>query len=472
MANKKSELDQVEIPALKKEEKERKGGAPPILAGGGVSAVSSTLGTGTGAAGVGSAFLQQLIPFLTGNIGLTLVTGAAVGAIVYGVYSVNMAQLSEPEDPVKQTVFAKKGGAAAALAGTNSSAPSSTRVSSIGFFNKANRGALDHNSLEGEVQAAAHAATDASAGSAAVTNDAAMASGPIGPGLSPSQATSKANLPNRSIGKLSTHVGGGNSLAGGGGMSSGVAKQFANAMDGKSTTQQISVMPGQNKASVNKVHGTPVLSGRKGAMAQLRKSSGESIKARGSTSSEAAAYHAAQGFTAAPSEQGGSTVQQRTTGSGGVATIGGAATEGPINSSTDQHIVDNQTTPSTGASKNVTPWQSQLVMAQTLLLVAAGIITIMGIVGKIPILGPIINKILYGIAAGLAASATTMGVMIMNKHGQQQQGMIITTGGAITTAAAAAAMFGAQLQSWMMVLAGVAGISAAIGSMLIKNKVH
>jgi len=78
--------------------------------------------------------------------------------------------------------------------------------------------------------------------------------------------------------------------------------------------------------------------------------------------------------------------------------------------------------------------------------------------------------ILLGMATAMAATASSLGVMIISKYGQTLQGGILTAGGAITTAAAIFALMAPGGPSWPLVLGGIAGIVTAIGSLMSSAK--
>jgi hypothetical protein len=274
------------------------------------------------------------------------------------------------------------------------------------------------------------------------------------------------------FGKLSSSIGGGNGLAGGSGMAGGIGQQFKQASFDGSKPGGIGQVLAMGSRTTAKSSARPmsVIARGNGAMGQLQKSSAQSIVGRNASNAESASYHGSQAFTAAPASQGSTSVGGQ--GAGGGTSQSAEAAEGPINppAAADTTATNpNQAAPSTGTSSNVTPWQSTVVMAQTLLMVASGLILLLSM--QLPILKDMAGTIVKGLAAGLAATAAAMGVMIMQKYGQQTQGMIITTGGAITAAAAVYALVATKVESWIMVLAGVAGMAASVGSMLVKSNI-
>ena len=137
------------------------------------------------------------------------------------------------------------------------------------------------------------------------------------------------------------------------------------------------------------------------------------------------------------------------------------------------------TAPPVGQSGDKSPWTGALMMGVALLATASTIILIEGIVAQIAkIIIPLepVAMMLAALAASLAAAASAIGVMIMTQHGQMQQGMVLTIGGAITSAAAIAALVSPpEAAPIIMVLGGIAGLTAAMLAMItgmMGHKVH
>ncbi|TPW18695.1 MAG: hypothetical protein FD126_3352, partial [Elusimicrobia bacterium] len=187
-----------------------------------------------------------------------------------------------------------------------------------------------------------------------------------------------------------------------------------------------------------------------------------------------AASHTAQWDAATP---GGGAITGG--GAGGMSNGGafsgeeGVGSGGPLdqnststNDPNDVKKIDN--------AKNVTPYQSQLDMAKGMLMLASAIIIVIGIICAvrnesltIPIVGTAVAagltttmNVFLGIALALGAGAAAIGASIASGHGQGQQGGIIAMGGTITAATAAASMlWPGTVPSWVLILAGVAGMA-------------
>ncbi|TPW17553.1 MAG: hypothetical protein FD126_3620, partial [Elusimicrobia bacterium] len=261
-------------------------------------------------------------------------------------------------------------------------------------------------------------------------------------------------------------LGGGNGLAGGAGLSGGMMKKF----DGKAaapTSSQAMRRDPQAKLTARRV--SPIRGAKGNAMQQLKFANKTSKQALGQTGGESQSFQAAEAFNTAPISQGAQGVGTSGVGDGAAGASPGANDDGgPIGRTGEEPA------PDTGEKKDKTPYGQQLMMAQALLMTASVIITIIGILAlfkNLPVIGIIAEmwqKILYGMAIGMAASASAIGAMVASGHGQKDQGMMVTVGGAITTAAATAAlMMPGPESAWVAVLGGIAGIGSSIGAALL-----
>ncbi|TBR21523.1 hypothetical protein EPO15_10075 [bacterium] len=262
-------------------------------------------------------------------------------------------------------------------------------------------------------------------------------------------------------------MGAGNGLAGGAGLSGGMMKKF----DPKGTPIAPSspAMRRDPSAKLTARRVSPISGAKGGAMSQLKFANRTSKQALGQTSGEGQSFQAAEAFNTAPITQGAQNVSGAGMGDNGAGTQPGASDDGGPMSRTGE-----EPAPDTGKKEDKTPYGKQLMMAQALLMTASAIITIIGILALIknlPIIGIIAEmwqKILYGAAIAMAASASAIGAMVSQSYGQKDQGMVVTIGGAITTAAATAAlMMPGPESAWVAVLGGIAGLGASIGSALL-----
>jgi hypothetical protein len=209
------------------------------------------------------------------------------------------------------------------------------------------------------------------------------------------------------------------------------------------------------------------------ALRQLRFANIESQRARGASASESQSYHAENAFAPAAGAAGpqtaGAGISQGTKGPSV-----GEASEGPITQGSN--TPGEKAAPGVGKGEDVSPWTKSVMLAMSLLMSASLIVTAIGILGMfkmLPVVGSLAamaQMILLGMATAMAATASSLGVMIISKYGQTLQGGILTAGGAITTAAAIFALMVPGGPSWPLVLGGIAGIVTAIGSLMSSAK--
>lgn len=474
-----------ELPTLKKKEEEKKGAGVAVTgggsSGGGGSFLSRWLGIGgqkgassvvaRGAAstaarsGIGAAgklgFGPMLVNFLASNIAAVLFTGLVTGGAVYTLYSLGMA--ANAEKPAKQSVFAQ-------TASAKGSEVPEARVdaSGLSYFQTANQGSAFNEGLKTADAPAAEPSSDAPAEEPAAPPEAE----PVPEGSGPQFADALAKHLEKpkmvaAKGMPGGGLGSGNGLAGGSGLAGGMMKKFDPKGAAIAPSSPAMRRDPQAKLAARRV--SPIRGAKGGAMQQLKFANKTSKQALGQTSGEAQSFQAAEAFNTAPIAQGAQNVAGSGMGDAGAGTQPGPSDDGgPIGRTGEEPA------PDTGESKDKTPYGQQLMMAQALLMTASAIITVIGILAiikKMPIIGIIAEmwqKILYGAAIAMAASAAAIGAMVSQGHGQKDQGMMVTIGGAITTAAATAAlMMPGESSAWVAVLGGIAGIGSSIGSMLL-----
>ena len=495
----------LDIPELKQKEREHKGGAiavgsqsggsPGLLyrwfgiggqnaAGGaarmGAGAASKAAGTaasGAQSAALGAAaaapqygLLPTLINFVSSNLGMAALSMALTGGAVYTLY--NLGMKSADSGPQQARVFAQRDRGAPEI---GPAGDARVDASGLSFFQSANSGnAFDEGGTKTEGELDAAAAEDQAA---AEEMEAVDAPADEVTGGAPDLAEAM-NAEQKSKLKLAKAMGGtssfgGNGLRGGSGLSGGFTAPFQKVERSAPKASEGTIAPVKRTRSAAKLSGRKMSAaqrGGKGAMGQLKFASSKSRGAIGQSSTEGASFEAAEAFTTAPIGQGAKGISD-----GGISTGGDGLTPasdgGPVGNST---VNPEQDAPATGKGEDKSPWTQMVMMAMALLTTASAIITIIGILAilkKIPFMSGVlepIQQMLLGIAAGMAAASTAMGVQIMTEYGQKEQGGILTAGGAITTASALAAlMWPNPTTAWVAVIGGIAGIAASVGSLLV-----
>lgn len=473
-----------EMPTLKKKEEEKKGGGVALTGGGssggggsflarwlgvggkgGASAVARGAASTAARSGIGAAgklgFGPMLVNFLASNFAAVMFTGLLTAGAVYTLYSVGMSAVAEK--PEKRSVFAQN-----ASAQTADAPAAQVDASGLSYFQTANQGGAFNEALKTS-DAPAETPSDAPT-DPATPPEAPADGGPVEGGAPQFADSMLSQLKPKMIANKagsSGGLGGGNGLAGGAGLAGGMVRKFEPKGAPVAPTSPAMRRDPQAKLTARRV--SPIRGAKGGAMQQLRFANKTSRAALGQTSGEGQSFQAAEAFNTAPADQGSQNVSGAGMGDAGAGTQPGASDDGgPIGRTGEE------APPDTGEKKDKTPYSSQLMMAQALLMTASAIITIIGILAiikKMPIIGVIAEmwqKILYGAAIAMAASAAAIGAMVSQQYGQKDQGMMVTIGGAITTAAATAAlMMPGEASAWVAVLGGIAGIGSSIGAMLL-----
>ncbi|MEK7743120.1 MAG: hypothetical protein AAB576_07370 [Elusimicrobiota bacterium] len=469
----------------REDEEERKGGAPPWIFGGGrsggllqrlgfggrgVGAGGHLAGAGAGAGKMGLA--RSVVAFLGSNAGKALTVAMICGSSVFSLYSVQMSAVKAKPSVSKRGVFNDPSQALARR---------QAEMNSLAAVSGANKGFFGSEQAAADASAAQQAADAAAA--EAVVDAPQTAALPIPGGIpDPNQIAAQAaqqllkGKPGAGASSAAGGGGGGSSLAGGPNLSGALASM--KGADSKTLpTKNLQAMRGGVQTRAASLRGTGPTRGR-GAMSQLKHASRESRKGAASKGPEGQAYNAENAFSPAGASGGGSSL-----GGAGVQSGGGGTTAGISDSGDGGPIsqpdpgTGEQKAPDSGSGTNQTPYQKELTMAVSLLMVASTIIMIVGMLslaGNTPFTAFLkgIAKMLYIAAIAMAAMATLIGAMIMSKHGQQSQGMILTIGGGITTVAAGVAWaVGTTTGSWIAVLGGIAGLATSVGSLLAPSKV-
>ncbi|MBI3296580.1 MAG: hypothetical protein HYZ75_00335 [Elusimicrobia bacterium] len=476
-----------DIPTLKEKEKEKKGGgvvftgATPSTSGGGF--LSRWFGVGGGSGGsmaarggiatvgktglgvAGKGFGPMFVNFLASNLGTLLLTGIITGGAVYTLYSLGMSAMADA--PAKTSVFPSSG-ASAAAASSDDGEGARVDASGLSYFQTANSGGAFADPELAKVKDGANAEKVAEVKSGEETKVPDAAPPPDG-GPQIADALAKTlEKPKMIAGRPGGALGKGNGLAGGSGLAGGMTKKFdpQPANMGKVTAP----MRRGTDAKLTARRMSPVNRAKGGSMGQLKVANGLSRKALGSTSAEGQSFTAAEAFNTAPPAQGAKGLEAGmgagTDGSGVGPSDSGDG--GPLGTANPPEA------PQPGQQEDKSPYSSALMAAMALLMTASSIILIIGVLALIknmPIIGVIATmwqKILYGAAIGMAASASAIGAMVAGQQGQKDQGLMVTIGGAITAGAATAALaMPGPTSAWVAVLGGIAGIGASIGSLLL-----
>jgi hypothetical protein len=493
-----------DIPELKEKEKERKGGAvvvggqssgsPGILyrwfgvggqgaaggaarvgagaaskAGGAAATAAKGAALGTAAAAPKYGLLPTLVNFVGSNLGMAALSMALTGGAVYTLYTLGMKATDGNSGQAR--VFAKRDRGAPEIGPADEAR---VDASGLSYFQTANTGkAFDDEAAAGE--GGEDELNDAASEEDAAVEELEGAEEGFDEttGGAPDLAEAM-NAEQKSKLKLAKSMGGTSKFGKSSpGLSGGFSQPFqklersspkASAKQGRITDLK---RKKTGKLAARKM--SSAKRGGKGAMNQLKFASRKSRGAIGQSSTEGAAFEAAEAFNTAPIGQGAKGI------AGGGVSQGGdgitpASDGGPIGSNV---VNPQQDAPDTGKGEDKSPWTQMVMMAMALLTTASTIITIIGILAvlkKIPFMTGVVTPIqqmLLGMAAGMAAASTAMGVQIMTEYGQKEQGGILTAGGAITTASAMAAlMWPNPTTAWVAVIGGIAGIAASVGSLL------
>ena len=466
----------------REDDEERKGGAPPWLFGGGRSGgLLQRLGfggrgIGQGMAGAGASvgkmgLARSVVGLLGSNAGKALTVAMICGSSVFSLYSLQMSAVKAKPAVSKRGVFNDPSQALARR---------QAEMNSLAAVAGANQGFYGSDQAAADAAAAGQTA-DGAAQDASVDAPDAAASPLHGAIPDPSQIAAQAA---QQLSKNKPGVGASNAAGGGGGGSSSAGSPNLNGAlasmkgaDARNTpTKSLQAMRSGVQTRAASLRGTGPARGR-GAMSQLKHASRDSRKGAASRSPEGQAYNAESAFTPAAAAGGGAPLGGAGVQSGGGTTagVGDSGDGGPI--SQPDPGTGEQKAPESGSGTNQTPYQKELTMAVSLLMVASTIIMVVGMLslaGNTPFTAFLkgIAKMLYIAAIAMAAMATLIGAMIMSKYGQQSQGMILTIGGGITTAAAGIAWaVGTTTGSWIAVLGGIAGLATSVGSLLAPSKV-
>ncbi|MBI5597422.1 MAG: hypothetical protein HY928_15130, partial [Elusimicrobia bacterium] len=293
------------------------------------------------------------------------------------------------------------------------------------------------------------------------------------------QKNTKAGMGSGKFGKLSSSMGGGGMrLAGGSGLSGGIGGNFKQSGLTNSKMGDLRALSGANRAQVTRGKMSASNLGKSALKGATGKRLDNMNRAMGNAATGnatgAAATHAQQWDAAAPTGAGISGA-----GAGGVSGGGqfsgdeGMGGGGPLDTGSNSSSYNPKDVKDVGDTKNVTPYQNQLMMAQGLLMLASVIIIVVGICAmmeKTPFTAWIasIKMALYAAAIAMAAAAAAIGATIGSQYGQAGQGKIIAIGGTITAATAAVALAAPTMPSWILVVGGIAGLAASLSGMLKK----
>lgn len=468
------------LPKREDDEKERRrGGAVPFTGGAapaGRGMLARWFGLGGGGAGVaenaavplmvrlgggpGRAFGPRVVAFLTSNPASVVLTLFFTAASVYTLYALGMN--ANDDAAMKRTLFPVSG-----EPHPDRAEGGGGETSGLSFFNSANRGAaFDYAAAPGESPDAARSARGNR------VDPAASKSGDSTEEGTKKHADALGRTPRRPrlvLGKLG---GGGSGFGGTPAMGAAARMGGARSRAENSDSRSLEGMRRHSASSLSARRMSPTNRGKPGAMNQLRFANRKSQEALGATAPESRAFQAAEAFSPAPTAQGGP-IAGAGLGPGGPGVGTGPSgyvddAGGPFSPAPEE-----KPAPGMGKGKDKSPYSRSLAMAMALLMAASAIITVIGILAlfrDLPVVGVIAEiwqKVLYGAAIAMAASASAIGASVAQQYGQHDQGLIVAVGGGITSAAAAAALaLPGQASAWTAVLGGIGGIAASIVAML------
>ncbi|MDE2290966.1 MAG: hypothetical protein KGL53_02690, partial [Elusimicrobia bacterium] len=294
----------------------------------------------------------------------------------------------------------------------------------------------------------------------------------------------KAGLPHR-FGQLSSGLGGGLALNGGAGLAGGIGGAFKRPNLTNSQEGRLKGLAGANRARVTRVPLAAHDLGKsafKGANARrLDRMNRAMGQVRNADAETAAEVHSQQWDAAQPAGSGlsGSGLSGMSAG-GQFSPEEGTSGGGPLATGSQNGATSVQQPSDINNGVNRTPYQGQITMAKSMLVLASAIVTVIGalaMMGHAPIVGTwaaALQTVLFGVATGLAAAATAIGMGISSKYGQGAQGTMVTVGGSITTAFSIAAMLApCSIPAWTAVVAGIAGMASSMvggGGGNLKNR--
>lgn len=437
-----------DIPRLKKEKKERRGGALPFL-------YAKGAGSGAGLAPA-PGLLPSLINFISSGRGIGLLTAAGTAGAVILLY--NAASERQPAQGSAASVFPQT---REELRRVDAASPAGDAgAGSLSYFLAANRDkAYREEASPGQV--------DEEPPPEEVVSAPLPAPAPAAPAArtSSKEPPRKAAYGSGSAGRAS--LGGGVGLAGGVGLSGGMMRKFQASVQALTSPKALPEPVRKLEAASGGLE--PLSFSGSAAKEQLRHANRQSVQALGTTSSEANSFGAANAFAKAPASANrilrgpGSTFDAADFAN--VPDVEGGPV-GPV-------FRGEEDAPQAGQSSDVSPWTADVQHAESLLRDASTLITVIGILAPykgLPFIGPIVaavQQMLFDMAVSNASTAAGLGLSIMNQHGQLTQGAMLTTGGAITTAMAVAALSAPQsTTSWAAVLGGIAGLAAAVAALI------
>ena len=443
---------------LKKDEEKKAGGALPTWMAG--SAHVGVGGQGTIAARLG--MIAKLNALFSTKLASTLIVGAALAVSSYGLMDMHKRGGFGVEPVQKKAAgpMFRPSYDASTLSGLPG--PESPGPSALDMAKKANKGLYGDNAA-----APAEGATqDAAASARPNAGEGAPVAPPVDAAALAQQAMSKAQsskMGNAGYGKLSSGKG---PLAGGGGMAGGIGQSFQQSKLTNSALGQASAFSRSPQAKVTR---TMVAANKgplslKGANARRLQSMQQAMA--GSRRQNAEIGAATQTQQWANAQAPGQGIQGAGPSTAGLTPGKGQLTPasddgGPINDAS-QPAGCAQGFKQVGSSceptnegvggKNVTSYQSQIDMAQMMLMAASGLLLISFLLGmyakhliataagpQAPVILATAAKIytwakyMAYAACACAAIVTIIGISILTQQGQTMQGGILTGVGAMLT---------------------------------------
>ena len=449
----------------------------PLTQGWGGAAVR---GGGSGLAGLGgegAAILKAgLAPalkvLLNSHLALSIALTAGITLSGYGLY-----------DMMRRGGFgARPAPSASSLFASRESAGEETRTaldaakpdSSLDLASKANQGAFDPAAADAAAGVpvepvdadgpAAAVAGAAPADTAALPQSAAdAAEANAAPG-------DKGALAAR-FGKLSSTLGGGNSLSGGAGLAGGIGQQFSSGPKppAGAKTDKLSGLSSGRKAQVTRGKRTADSMGRsamKSATAQkLSKMQGAMASASGVNPETSAAVHNREWESSGAIGSGitGAGAGGIDAGDGTGSDAAGMQNGSPTESAASANPATDDA-PAVTDTENQTPYQALIDIATLLLAVATVIALIIAILAKTGI-GTAIAVALCKVNVALGAIVALMGLGIM-MQGQMLQGGLFTAVGSIIAVCSYAALGGSGQEVTLSSNAAALSVAATVAGLL------
>ena len=463
-------------------DRKRRGGGLPWLRGSGGGA----RGVWSGAGGAGSGASVNVLGMTMSKTLLAVMVTCGIGSA--SIYAGNMSASGDASVPAEKPKIFVQEKNASKYEGDVSNLPTNPNSipNSMGYVS----GSIDGLTPEERAKKAAEAAeaqrkADEEAKKAEEANASADNGGHVDPAALLASAKAdggkQAGALGRKFGQLNTGTGGGSALAGGAGLSGGVGRSFSAASLNNTNAGTLAALSKSgSKPTYARSRAATASSKTKGfARQQLMNANTLSRAGAAAGRGETASYEAASAFdnnTGAGTAITGAGMGTEGN-SGGAKPTPNAAADGGPTGQTPACSGTQYPDPNTGAcvstsipkSKNATPWQNQIDIAQALLVtisVLAGVCLLLSATGY----GLVALPFLEIAILALAAIVTGLGISIM-AQGDYAQGAILTAVGGFILVAGAMGIAGMPFLSYTatMITAGAGALLGQAAKMLTKT---